>query len=216
MDFSVLKKSDISYLEKLLLNEEGNLQIISYEYLKDVPQGDISQFCVKYGFYCLPTIELLTFLQEEIGDQKENTIEIGAGHGAISRFLGIKAVDNYMQESPQIKAYYESLKQTIVPYGKHVEKIDANSAVQKYKPKVVIGAFCTHLYNPREHWREGNQFGINEQKIINKVDKYIHIGNEKVHGKKPILKHQHRSSKAEWLLSRSQNKNQNVIWVWEK
>jgi hypothetical protein len=216
MDYSVINKNDITYLEKLLLNEEGNLKAVSYEFLKDAPQDDISQFCVKYGFYVLPTIELLMFLQREIGDQTDKTMEIGAGHGAISRYLGIRAVDSFMQLNPQIRAYYEALQQAIVPYGSHVEKIDGNSAVRKYKPNIVIGAYCTHLYNPKEHWREGNQFGFDEKKIIKNVEKYIHIGNEKVHGKKPILKFEHRIVKEDWIVTRSQHKNQNVIWIWEK
>ena len=216
MDYSVINKNDITYLEKLLLDEQGNLKAVSFDYLKDAPQDDISQFCVKYGFYTIPTIELLLFLQREIGDQTDKAIEIGAGHGAISRYLGIRAIDSFMQLNPQIRAYYEALQQTIVPYGSHVEKIDGNSAVKKYKPNIVIGAYCTHLYNPQEHWREGNQFGFDEKKIITKVQKYIHIGNEKVHGKKPILKYPHRIVKEDWIVTRSQHKNQNVIWVWEK
>jgi hypothetical protein len=216
MDYSVINKTDIAYLEEMLFDKERNLQAVSFEYLKDVPQNDISYFCTKYGFYCIPTVELLLFLQREIGDETENTIEVGAGNGAISRYLGIRAFDNYMQESPSIKKYYDALQQATVPYGPNVIRMDGNSAVQKYKPKIVIGAYCTHKYNPKEHWREGNQFGFEEHKIIKKVDKYIHIGNEKVHGKKPILKYPHRIVKDDWLLSRSQHKGQNVIWIWEK
>jgi hypothetical protein len=215
MDYSVFDSNNIKYLKELLLDKEGNLKAVSYDYLRDVPQDHISQFCVEQGFYVIPTIELLLFLQREIGDNTERAMEVGAGHGAISRYLGIRAVDNFMQLSPQIKAYYDALRQTIVPYGSHVERIDANSAVTKYKPKIVIGAYCTHKYNPKEHWREGNQFGIEENKIIKHVDKYIHIGNEKVHSKKPILKNEHRIIKEDWIVTRSQHKGQNAIWIWE-
>lgn len=216
MDVNIFNRSDIEYLEKLLLDEDGNLKVINYDYLKYVPQDHLSQFCVEQGFYIIPTIELLLYLQEEIGDDFENTIEIGAGHGAISRLLGIRAVDNFMQDDPKIKAHYDLLKQKTVPYGKHVERIDANSAVKKYNPNIVIGAYCTHLYNPAEHWREGNAYGIDEKKIIRKVKKYIHIGNEKVHNKKPILKEKKREVKANWIIGRSQYPKSNVIWIWEK
>jgi hypothetical protein len=216
MDYKILNPSDITYLKELLLDEAGNMKIVSYEFLKDVPQDHISQFCVEHGFYLLPTTELIAFLENEIGDKKDKTIEIGAGHGAISRELGIRATDNFMQISPHIKARYDSMRTPIVPYGSHLERIDANSAVTKYKPSIVIGAYCTHKYNPNEHWREGNQYGIEEHKIIRKVDKYIHIGNEKVHGKKPILKHKPRVIKEDWILSRSQYTKQNVIWIWER
>jgi hypothetical protein len=48
------------------------------------------------------------------------------------------------------------------------------------------------------------------------VEKYIHIGNQSVHNKKPIMKYKHREIKEEWILSRSQNIGQNVIYIWEK
>jgi hypothetical protein len=217
MDVKVFNKSDITYLNEMLLDENGRLNIVPYDYLKDVPQDHIMQFCVEQGFYSIPTIELMTFLKNEIGDQSDKAIEIGAGNGVISRTLGIRGTDNYMQANPKIKAYYETLQQATVPYGNEVENIDANSAVQKYKPSIVIGAWCTHKYNPTEHWREGNEFGIDEKKILRKVDKYIHIGNEKIHGKKPILKQKpSRIIKEDWILSRSQHSKQNVIWIWEK
>lgn len=213
---NLLNRADIQYLKDLLLDEKGNLKVLDYNYLKDIPQSHLSQFCTEEGFYIIPTIQLLVFLQEEINEDFENTIEIGAGHGAISRVLGIRAVDNYMQDDPKIKALYETYRQKTVPYGDHVERIDANSAVQKYKPNIVIGAYCTHLYNPKEHWREGNAYGIDEKKIIRKVKKYIHIGNEKVHGKKPILKEKTREVKEDWIVGRSLHSKQNVIWIWEK
>ena len=146
-DVTIFNKSDISELEDLLL-KDGELQIVSYEELETFTQNQISQFCVENGFYSIPTIELINFLREEIGqEQLLQTIEIGAGHGAISRELNIRAVDNYMQLKPEIRALYESLEQTIVPYGKHVEEIDGNEAIRKYKPKVIVGAYCTHKYN---------------------------------------------------------------------
>src|SRR5690606_34017898 len=111
-------------------------------------------------------IELLVFLQQEINNDIENSIEIGAGHGAISRMMNIRAYDNFMQLIPEVKAHYELLKQAIVPYGAHVINMDGNEAVRKFTPKYVIGAYCTHKYNPAEHWRGGNQIGFDEESII--------------------------------------------------
>lgn len=214
-DINLLNRSDITYLENLLLDDTGKLKIVSYEFLRDFPQNDISQFCVKHGFYLIPTIELLTFLKEEINEDTDSTIEIGAGNGVMAKTLGIRAFDNFMQERADIRAYYESLQQAIVPYGDNVQRLDGNSAVKKYSPSYVIGAWCTHLYNPKEHWRGGNQFGFDEKKIIKNVKKYIHIGNEKVHANKPILKTKPRAVKENWIVSRSQHNRQNVIWIWE-
>lgn len=216
MDYTVFTKSDISQLENLLL-KDGELQILPYESLKSFSQNEISQFCLENGFYVIPTIELILFLQDEIGeDNLQQTIEIGAGHGSISRTLNIRAVDNFMQLQPEVKALYNSLQQAIVPYGKHVEKIDGNEAIRKYKPKIVVGAYCTHKYNPKEHFRGGNALGFNEKLILERVNKYIHIGNKSTHGKKPILKYKHREIKEDWIITRSFKSKENVIWIWEK
>ena len=61
----------------------------------------------------------------------------------------------------------------------------------------------------------GNAWGVNERSILEKVDKYIHIGNEVVHNKKPILNKNHRKIKAEWIMSRSKHTNSNVIYIWD-
>lgn len=215
-DVTIFNKSDISELENLLLIN-GELQIVSYEYLKQFTQNEISQFCVENGFYTIPTLELIDFLQDEIDEiDLEKVIEIGAGHGAISRKLNIRAVDNFMQLKPEVKALYETLEQAIVPYGKHVEEIDGNEAIRKYKPKIVIGAYCTHKYNVKEHWRGGNTWGFNEKLILERVDKYIHVGNRSTHSKKPILKYKHREIKEDWIVTRSFKPKENVIWIWEK
>ncbi|MNG39240.1 hypothetical protein D3C84_1272380 [compost metagenome] len=54
------------------------------------------------------------------------------------------------------------LKQAIVPYGEHVIKMYGNEVVCEVKPKYVIGAYCTHRYNPEEHWRGG----LNENDFV--------------------------------------------------
>jgi hypothetical protein len=146
----------------------------------------------------------------------DKTIEIGSGNGTICKVLGIIGTDNFMQQQLKYKVEYEKLKQTIVPYGKHVEKLNAIDAVNKYKPTIVIGAWCTHKYNPNEHWRGGNEIGIDEYKILRKVKKYIHIGNDKVHVNKPILAFPHKIIHKEWLVSRSMSKDKNVIYIWSK
>lgn len=216
MDYTVIDKTDISELENLLL-KNGELQILPYQYLKPFSQMELSQFCVEHGFYVIPTVELLLFLQREIGQTDlSKVMEIGAGHGAISRALQIRAVDNFMQDRPDMKELYDTFKQATVPYGKHVEKIDGNEAIRKYKPSIVIGAYCTHKYNPNEHFRGGNMYGFNEKLILERVQKYIHIGNRTVHGKKPILKYKYREIKEEWIMGRSQIPKDNVIWIWEK
>lgn len=214
-DIALLKNVDTSYLDEILLDNQGRLKVVPYKDIKDIAQEHISTFCVKNGIYAVVTKELVDFLEEEINQKKEKTIEIGSGNGVIGKALDIKGTDSLMQLRPEIKAHYESLKQAIVPYGEDVEKLDAMEALRKYRPEIVIGAWCTHKYNSIEHWRGGNEFGINERKIVDKTKKYIHIGNEKVHSKKPIIKLPHRVVKAPWLVSRSMSYDLNAIYIWE-
>ena len=105
--------------------------------------------------------------------------------------------------------------QPITHYPNDIIELDAVNAVDKYKPEIVIGCWVTHLYNEAEHWRGGNMFGINEEYILSKVKKYIVIGHEDVHSKKPILDRNYKTFKFPWLYSRSLNTTGNLIYVWE-
>lgn len=212
MDYTVIESNDINYISELLIDEQGTLKILSYQELRHVPQEHLSQFCTENGYYIIPTQELIEFIKSEIGDSK--ALEIGAGSGAVCKALSIRGVDNYMQRQPEIKAYYNALGQAIVPYGDHVERMDGLDAVKKYKPEVVIACYVTHKYNPKEHWREGNQFGIDEVRMLKRINKYIHVGNRKVHGKKPLLSMHHKIIKEDWIVGRSLTK-ENEIWIWE-
>lgn len=207
-----LKSKDQSRIKSTLLDKAGKLKIVPASTLKEFPQEEISQFCAENGFYCIPTEELILFIKSEIdGD----AVEIGTGHGLIAKSLGIKACDNFMQLDPLIKAHYENLRQEIVPYDKaYVINKDANSYVNEFKPKTVIAAWVTHKYDPLEHWREGNAFGVDEVKIVRKC-KYIFVGNKKVHGNKPIFYLKYKEIKADWIFSRSMSSEENRIWIWD-
>jgi hypothetical protein len=209
----VVERSDISYLTEVLI-KDGEVQVVPYEFFREIPNNHIIQFCVEHGVYCLPTTELIDFLKQEIEGHK--TIEIGSGNGVIARALGIMGTDSKMQELAEIKQHYSALGQVTVNYGKDVISVDGEKAVSQYKPDIVIAAWVTHKYNPKEHYRHGNMYGVKEDKIINKVKKYIFIGNEDVHKTKPILDKPHGVVRGSWLVSRAFEPEKNVIWIWEK
>lgn len=212
---SVLKEQDITSLEEEVLID-GHLQVVPAEIYKKYNQEQIMLFCVKHAFYCLPTVELIEWLSNHIeGAKRYKTIEIGAGNGALGRALGIRMTDSYMQELPEIIAYYALVKQPTIKYGKDVKKFDARKAITKYKPHTVIAAWVTQMYReedgPEQH---SHVYGINEEWLINRVKKYIHIGHEKVHTKR-ILKYKYTAYKFPWLIFRSLDVNGGVIYVWE-
>lgn len=196
-----------------------HLRIMPAEYYSRFPQEDLSGFCVAKGLYCLPTFELLDKLNELIleADPYRNAIEIGAGNGAIGRGLGITATDSMMQANPSVAYLYETvLSQPTVEYGKNVQQIDGNAAVEKMRPDVVIGAWVTHIYDNRDPDRGGNVLGIDEWDILRRVKRYIVVGNTVIHGKKPIMSQVSQVIKAPYLFSRSaQYHDKNAIFVWD-
>jgi len=212
---------DISGLEELLVKDDLIVPAL-FDDLKKFSQEQISVFCHKYAIYQVPTYELMGFLKGELGSNRATeAIEIGAGNGVFGRYLGIRMVDNKMQEWPDIKAYYENFSQPTITYGKDIETLAANDAVVLYKPKTVMACWVTQTYDmtkPIDELQEGNPHGIDEIKMFEDgVEKYIHIGNSITHGRKRILdKIPHRKIKADWLVSRSMSREENVIYLFEK
>lgn len=213
MPIHFLQDIDVSYLCPMLL-ENGLLKVVSSSVYKTIPGDHLAVFGHHKGFYCFPTIELADWLKQEI--DLTTTIEIGAGNGALARYLKIPATDSKYMENPEIKLFYTMTGQPVTIYPEDIIKLDAIAAVSTYKPKAVIGCWVTHKYREEEHERGGNMFGVDEDTILSNVDKYIVIGNELVHSKKKILELPHKEYKFPWLFSRSMNQSKNIIYVWEK
>lgn len=211
LSFKIMKPVDVSYLDNLFLLPSGLLKPFSAKDIKDVDPDHLMPWCVKNAVYQLPTTELIDWLKEQIGDKK--AIEIGAGKSGIGRSLGIPATDSWIQTNPKLMAYYKLLNQPVVVPPEYVEKLDAASAIKKYKPEVVIGCFITQKYQPGDE--DGNVYGPDETEIINQCT-YIHVGNEKIHGKKRILALPHAEYRFPWIRSRAIDNNLNLIWVWEQ
>lgn len=213
MTFKIFDNVDVSYLDSELLKE--NLLIVKpTSFYQNIPQDNLSLWGHHNGVYCFPTEELIDWLKNQITDK---TIEIGAGVGTIGRVLNIPVTDScYMRNNAEVVLYYKMLCQPITKYPSDIIEMDAISAIKHYKPEVVIGSWITHKYNEKEPWREGNQYGVDELFILENVQKYIMIGNEKIHSKKPILGLHHKTFRFPWLFSRSLSVDTNVIYVWEK
>jgi hypothetical protein len=215
MDYHVIDRGDLKKdpADFGALDADGRLQVFPHEFWTEFTQAEIAHFCVKHGFYCVPTTELVEWLFERIGDRK--AIEIGSGSGVLADALEIQGTDNKMQEWAHIKALYEQTGQTPAPYGPNVRQMDAQVAVDVLKPKVVIAAWVTHKWNEKESWREGNMYGVREDKIV-KRHEYIHIGNRHVHRHKPIMDLPHEEFEFPWLVSRAMNGTPNFIGVWQR
>jgi hypothetical protein len=205
----VINRCDITEIEAIALNKQGNLNILPFSSYEGFDENVIRSFLHIHGIYVLPTLELIEFLKKEI---QGPAIEIGCGNGAIGRALRIPLTDLKLQDETEYKFYYAAHNIPTIKYPPDVLKFDAIEAIEYYKPKTVIGAFITHKFNGVS----GNARGPVEGKILRLVNRYIHIGNNQVHGNKPILKHPHQELYFNWLITRGFSQIDNRILIFDK
>ena len=214
MDAHILDPAEVRDISGLLLDEQRCLRVIPSSVLEDTTPQERLLFGVRHGLYSFPTEELCSFLRERIRGRR--AIEIGAGHGALAKALAIPATDNRQQEDERVKAHYAALRQPTVPYGEHVEKLDAAAAVEQYRPDVVIACWVTHRFDPGRPHAGGGSSGVDEEAIIASCDEYIFVGNEHVHAPKPIWSLPHEKLTPPWLYSRAVNGSRDFIGIWRR
>lgn len=213
---SFLEDKDTSYLDEVLLMGPY-MKLLPAEYYRNIPFEDLKLWCHHNARYGIPTVELIEWLKEIIGNQQ--CIEIGAGAGDLGKHLGILQTDSKQQNEPHIKKYMATMgNQTCVKYPSSVRKIDALDAVIKYEPDVVIGSWITQYVGEHDYQgeKEANMWGVKETEIIERIKTYIMIGNENIHGTKKVLALPHETYRFPWLVSRAKGQDKNVIYVWRK
>jgi len=211
----VLDKADVSYLDDILLADDGYVAPVPADELKNIPDDHLRQWCGQNAIYQIPTEELIEWLRERINGRK--TIEIGSGHVMLGRWLDIPCTDSYVQTTPEMLLYYSLIQQRpISPPEKFVEKLEALEAVAAHKPDVVIGSFITQKFQEGDKEKKigSSVYGINEEEMLKHVNTYIHIGNQEIHGDKRIASLPHEEFMYDWLYSRAFNPAVNVIGVW--
>ncbi len=201
---------EVKYLDHLLLDAAtGRIKLLSASVYSGIDPLHLAVWGGMQARYVFPTTELIDWLRTFIRDRK--AIEIGAGNGDLGYHLGIPMVDNYCQQIPEIRLYYELMRQSPTNPRSDVERIDAVTAIKKYRPGVVVGAYITQKYNGGAG---GNMYGPEEEDILGESRCYVHIGNEKTHGDKRIRRHPHQALQFDWLVTRSMRPDSNVIYVW--
>lgn len=201
-------------ISPMMLDSQSRLKVVPAEVLQQTTKEERALFGVLNAYYGLPTAELVAFLKDFIGDR--SALEIGAGHGGLAKALGIPATDNKQQERPDIRAYYEALKQPVIRYGENVEKLDAMAAVKKYRPQVVVASWVTHKYNESRPQAGGNEDGVVEEDILDSCEAYVFIGNDKVHANKSLWSRPHEKLTPYWVYSRAANGSSDFIAIWRK
>lgn len=209
MNAQTVLPCDLSELNYLVF-PDNKLVVMPHAFWEEREYNEIMYFMYTHGMYVLPTTELIDWLRENITGI---AIEIGAGNGAISRALGIPITDSCLQEDKAIMLMYKMMDQPPITYNEDVEKLNAEQAIEKYKPDTVIGAFITHKWH--KGMKYGNPFGVQEEDILSRVKRYIHIGNMVTHAHKPILKRPHQQYYYDWLITRSAHNGANRIFVFD-
>lgn len=207
-----LSTERLEQLNQILLNEDGLLKILPYSfYQQNITQEELSVWCNDNALYGIPTQELIDWLKDRIIVDK--TIEIGAGNGVLGLALGIQQTDSYVQidKNDLFKQAYP-VPLVLVKYHKGVKKMEAQKAVNKLSPDIVVASWVTQWGHPGIP--DSFSFGVDEKRLLTCIKKYIFIGNKRVHGRKLIKQYPHEEYQFEWLLSRSIKRDQNVIWVW--
>lgn len=214
---SIIKTADIAYLNDVLLDGEF-LKPVAAKELQKINLMHLRQWAVKNARYQFITTELVDFLKDAINGR--TALEIGAGQGDLGHALNIPMTDNYCQQLPEMKWYYETLQQATTNPPAQVEKIDGVDAVRKYNPKVVIASWVTQKYHEGDesNGTGSNVYGPEEMDILthDSVEMYIHIGNHNIHKEKRILKVNHKAHQFDWLVSRASAQELNTIWIWGK
>lgn len=208
MMLSILPNADVSYLDGLLLDANGRIRLLPASEYAVIDPLHLRLWSVQNARYCLPTTELIDWLKDKIAGR--SAIEVAAGNGDLGFHLGIPATDSYCQRRPDVLQYYAFLKQAPTKPTADIFEEDAIQAIDKRRPQVVVAAWLTHKWTGTG---DGNMYGPDEAEILDRVETYIHIGNEDTHRIKPILARKHESLKFPWLVSRAANPSNNIIYV---
>lgn len=196
-----------------VLDAGGRMRVLPAAFWARTTAQERALFGSHTGIYSFSTIELADYLRTIIAGR--SAIEIGAGNGVLAEALGIPGTDSFQQRDPRYRAFYAGLKAVTVPYGPNVVEMHASRAVRHYKPEVVIGCWVTHKYDPREHWRGGNEVGIDEPDILRHCAAYVVVGHEHVHMEKPIWDRKHTIAYPPFVVSRAMSEGRDFVAVFE-
>jgi len=207
---------DCPELELRLVAGEGRLPALPGSLVARLDPERRFRWCAARARYGLPTEELILFLRSFVAVAGAGrALEIGAGQGDLGRLLGIRMTDAGRQHEHQRS--YDLIGQAATDPPADVERLDAQKAIAKYRPNVVIGSWITQLYRDGDSERDigSSVVGVDEEWILRSGVTYVHIGNRGVHKDKRIRCRPHYEVAAPWIGSRSMDQTANVIWIWD-
>ena len=220
--FRELPHAELRPIDDALM--DGNqMRLLPASKLREFTQDELAVWAHIRSRYGLVTKELVEFLRSNVlgrdpFDYQGIALEIGSGMGDLAFHLELRATDSAIQTSAEMRLYYEALRQPIIDPPAWVERLDAVEAVKKYKPKIVIASWCTQLFREGDTEKKigSSIHGIDEEWLLERVDVYVHIGNDSPHGTKRINRRKHEVIREPWLVSRAADQSLNCIRIWRK
>ena len=213
MKATIYKERPSTFFIRQSVMDGWKIKVLPAEDWRKFSDPEIKTLMHETATYVLPTQELLDFLNEEKSGMK--TIEVAAGNGFIGRNLGVPVTDSCVQrDNKEIVAAYKMFGQPTIKYPKDIIKLEANSAVTRFRPECVIVCYGTHLDKPGRP-QTGFAYGIDYERLLPRVKKLILVGNKETHGTNPIMDLPHREVKLDGLITRSSDPETNRIFIWE-
>ena len=189
-----------------------DMRILPASVWQSFPWKEVRMLLHELGLYVVPTEELIDFLDKQIGDN--SAIEICAGNGFIGRELGIPVTDSYQQQDDMTtKMYYQAFGQPTIRYPKDVIKLEANKAVDRFRPHTVLACYATHKW--RYDTMSGNDKGVDFNRMMRRIHRLILVGNTEVHKDNPLMALPHEEIVLPGLITRSVHPETNRIFIWE-
>lgn len=199
-------------MDQALLGEDGLLRILSVENYVQWPFEFLRLWMHELGYFVLPTVELVAWFRDQIGNR--SALEICAGSGVLGRALGVRSIDARIHKKPLVRAQYAELGQPVPCIGQHVEDLEALEAVEKYSPQVVFGTYVTERFRPGDPpSKKASIYGVDESAILRRVETYIVVGSEAVNGGKKIHCVPHQVVRPPGAVSRGRPGTE-VAYIW--
>lgn len=213
MNIEVLNKVDISALKERAMQGRF-IKVLPASVWREYDWTAVRQLMHETGTYVLPTQELIDYLARETEGMR--TIEIGAGNGVVGRTLGIPITDSCLQrDNKAVRQHYAICGQPIINYPKDIIKAEAMEAVRRFKPEAVVGCYVTHKW--RNDTQSGNDWGIDFERLLSSVKKFILVGNRVTHRDNPIMALPHIEERFEGLITRAGiDEPTNCVFIWER
>lgn len=188
-------------------------KVVPYAAYERHPVLDRQIWANRRGFYSLPTLELASFIKEQIAGRSAH--EIGAGHSAMAKHLGIYHSDPRFQEKKGLTRNLIDITGAIPAYTPpYVSHRCCKQVLKDCKPQVLLAQWVTPL---GPSGTSSNYYGPDYKEVLEVVETLIFVGNLSIHPYvREVLGEPDIEIREPWIVSRSMRQEENILWVWNR